>query len=65
MNPRKLLTAVSTALLLVSSVAQSHEDEGKGQVGRFIVLMIFSSAVCCYLLPATVASVRYRASGQT
>lgn len=34
MSPRKLLTAVSTALLLVSGTAQSNDDEGKGQLGR-------------------------------
>src|SRR5688572_14587226 len=34
MNPRKLLTAISTALLIVSGSAQSHEDDGKGQLGR-------------------------------
>jgi tetratricopeptide (TPR) repeat protein len=34
MKPRKLLTAVSTALLLVSGTVQSHEEEAKGQVGR-------------------------------
>jgi tetratricopeptide (TPR) repeat protein len=34
MHPRKLLTAVSTALLLVSGSAQSHEGDGKGQLGR-------------------------------
>lgn len=34
MKPRKLLVVISTALLLLSATAQSHEDEGKGQVGR-------------------------------
>lgn len=34
MKPRKLFAAVSTALLLISGVAQSHEDEGKDQLGR-------------------------------
>jgi tetratricopeptide (TPR) repeat protein len=33
-NPRKLLAAASTALLLVSGTAQSHEDDAKGQLGR-------------------------------
>ena len=34
MKPRKLFAAVSTALLLISGAAQSHEDEGKDQLGR-------------------------------
>jgi len=34
MNPRKLLTAVSAALLLVSGSALSHEADGKSQLGR-------------------------------
>ena len=36
MNPRKLLTAASAALLLVSGSAQSqsHEAHGKGELGR-------------------------------
>ncbi len=34
MKPRKLFVAVSTAMLLVSGLAQAHDDEGKGQVGR-------------------------------
>ncbi|HTE16460.1 MAG TPA: hypothetical protein VK642_15415, partial [Burkholderiales bacterium] len=34
MNSRKLFVTLSAALMLVSSAAQSHEDEGKGQLGR-------------------------------
>jgi tetratricopeptide (TPR) repeat protein len=34
MNARKLLVALSTTLLLVSATALSHEDEGKGQLGK-------------------------------
>ena len=34
MNSRKLFVMLSAALLLVSGAAQSHEDEGKGQLGR-------------------------------
>jgi tetratricopeptide (TPR) repeat protein len=34
MNIRKLLLSVAATLLLVSGFAQSHEDEGKGQLGR-------------------------------
>ncbi len=34
MKPRKLFAVVSTALLLISGVSQSHEDEGKSQVGK-------------------------------
>ena len=34
MKSRKLFVAVSTALLLLSGTAQSHEGDGKGEVGR-------------------------------
>jgi tetratricopeptide (TPR) repeat protein len=34
MHTRKLVTAVSAALLLVSGAAQSHEGEATGQLGR-------------------------------
>ncbi len=34
LNPRKMLTAAATALLLVSSTSQSHADGGKDQLGR-------------------------------
>jgi tetratricopeptide (TPR) repeat protein len=34
MKPKRLFIAVSAALLLISGAAKSHDDEGKGQVGR-------------------------------
>ena len=34
MNVRKCFVVLSTVLLLVSGAAQSHENEGKGQLGR-------------------------------
>ena len=34
LNPRKMLTAAATALLLVSSTSQSHADGGEDQLGR-------------------------------
>src|SRR5262245_10775193 len=34
MNMRKLLTSAIPLVLLAAGAAQSHEDEGKGQLGR-------------------------------